>query len=61
MKYFFVFIYWSDTIFKKIWKNLIEEGRKKALKHVDMEVKGLGWNIIEYTNTGLPSVEGNVL
>lgn len=42
-------------------QNLIPEGKKKPPKYIELSVKGLGWNIVEYTESGLPSVDSPVL
>jgi DNA polymerase-1 len=42
-------------------KGIILPGKKAALKNREMLIKGLGINPIEYTETGLPSADTNIL
>eukprot|EP01117_Protostelium_nocturnum_P015199 TRINITY_DN5861_c0_g1_i1.p1 TRINITY_DN5861_c0_g1~~TRINITY_DN5861_c0_g1_i1.p1 ORF type:complete len:1203 (-),score=391.20 TRINITY_DN5861_c0_g1_i1:7-3588(-) len=42
-------------------EGLVEEGKKKALKKIKFEIKGLGMPAIEVTDSGLPAVSSKVL
>lgn len=42
-------------------QNYVPDGKKKAPKCIEMNIKGLGWPCIEVTASGLPSVESPVL
>ncbi len=37
------------------------EGKKKPLKFHEMKILGLGWPTIDFTDSGLPSVDNAVL
>lgn len=45
----------------KVNFNLEKEGAKKPKKWVELTIKGLGWPIIDYTLSGLPSCDIEVL
>lgn len=42
-------------------ENYLPDGKKKAPKCVEMNIKGLGWPVLEVSATGLPSVDGPTL
>ena len=42
-------------------QKLDKEGSKKSKKWVELTIKGLGWPIVDYTLSGLPSCDIDVL
>lgn len=48
--------FWVENLSQEI-----KEGKETPLKFRDMKIKGLGIPIIEYTASGMPSADTNVI